>query len=247
MQFFAKTDQGKMRKMNQDFLFATKEALGVFPNLFLLADGMGGHKAGDYASRYLVESLVSYLKEISGESPVHCLDKGIDRINAELYALSQNNVNLHGMGSTLVTAFVEEHTLFLSNVGDSRAYIFRKNRLKQLTKDHSYVEEKIRRGEMIRGSKEYYSHKNYITRAIGAEKQVSVDFFEEELEEGDLFFLCSDGLSNMVDNESMVQILKDKASLAEKGRALIDLANINGGKDNIALILVNPFGKEQGR
>ena len=83
MQFFAKTDQGKMRKMNQDFLFATKEALGVFPNLFLLADGMGGHKAGDYASRYLVESLASYVTESSGESPVHCLDKGIERINAE--------------------------------------------------------------------------------------------------------------------------------------------------------------------
>ena len=247
MRFFAKTDQGKMRKMNQDFLFATKDSLGVFPNLFLLADGMGGHKAGDYASRYLVESLVSVMKDSASDSPLRLLRDSIQRINGELYCLSENNFNLRGMGSTLVTAFVEDRVLFLANVGDSRAYIFRKNRLKQLTKDHSYVEEKIRRGEMVRGSKEYYTHKNYITRAVGAEKQVAVDFFEEELEEGDLFFLCSDGLSNMVDSESIAQILKEKVSLEEKGQALIDLANINGGKDNIALILVNPFGKEQGR
>ena len=211
MQFFAKTDQGKMRKMNQDFLFATKEGLGIFPNLFLLADGMGGHKAGDYASRYLVESLVSYIGEVKEESPIRCLDLGINRMNRELFCLSQNNGNLRGMGSTLVTA---------------------------------YVEEMIERGKMIRGSREYLSYKNYITRAVGVEEQLAVDYFEEELEEGDLFFLCSDGLSNMVDHESMVQVLKDDADLEEKGQALIDLANINGGKDNIALILVDPFGKE---
>ena len=139
MQFFAKTDQGKMRKMNQDFLFATKEGLGIFPNLFLLADGMGGHKAGDYASRYLVESLVSYIGEVKEESPIRCLDLGINRMNRELFCLSQNNGNLRGMGSTLVTAYVEDRVLFVSNVGDSRAYLFRKSRLKQLTRDHSYV------------------------------------------------------------------------------------------------------------
>lgn len=244
MQFFAKTDQGKMRKMNQDFLFATKEGLGIFPNLFLLADGMGGHKAGDYASRYLVESLVSYIGEMKEEAPIRCLDLGINRMNRELFCLSQNNGNLRGMGSTLVTAYVEDRVLFVSNVGDSRAYLFRKSRLKQLTRDHSYVEEMIERGKMIRGSREYLSYKNYITRAVGVEEQLAVDYFEEELEEGDLFFLCSDGLSNMVDHESMVQVLKDDADLEEKGQALIDLANINGGKDNIALILVDPFGKE---
>ena len=97
---------------------------------------------------------------------------------------------------------------------------------------------------MIRGSREYLSYKNYITRAVGVEEQLAVDYFEEELEEGDLFFLCSDGLSNMVDHESMIQVLKDDADLEEKGQGLIDLANINGGKDNIALILVDPFGKE---
>lgn len=244
MQFFAKTDQGKMRKMNQDFIFATEDKLGIFPNLFLLADGMGGHKAGDYASRYLVEGLASYLKKTSGSSPIHCLEENIQKINSELFSLSENNIQLHGMGSTLVTAFFEDKVLFLSNIGDSRAYLFRKNRLKQLTKDHSYVEEKIRMGEMIRGSKDYLSHRNYITRAVGVEKNLLVDFFETDLEEGDLFFLCSDGLSNMVDNESIVEILKDESNIEEKGQALIDLANINGGKDNIALILVNPFGKE---
>ena len=247
MEFFAKTDQGKMRKMNQDFLFATGDALGKFPNLFLLADGMGGHRAGDFASRYLVESLTTLLKQTEELPLVRSLEKAIQKMNLELLRLSQSNIHLQGMGSTLVTAFVEGNSIVFSNVGDSRAYLFQRNRLRQVTKDHSYVEEKIRRVEMVRGSKEYYTHKNYITRAVGAERQVAVDFFEEELEEGDLFFLCSDGLSNMVDSESIAQILKEKVSLEEKGQALIDLANINGGKDNIALILVNPFGKEQGR
>lgn len=166
-------------------------------------------------------------------------------MNLELLRLSQSNIHLQGMGSTLVTAFVEGNSIVFSNVGDSRAYLFQRNRLRQVTRDHSYVEEMIQRGKMIRGSEEYQKSKNMITRAIGVEKYLEVDFFEEEWEEGDLFFLCSDGLSNMVDQESMVQILKDDSSLEEKGEALITLANINGGKDNIALILVKP-GKEQG-
>ena len=234
MEFFAKTDQGKMRKMNQDFLFATGDALGKFPNLFLLADGMGGHRAGDFASRYLVESLTTLLKQEEELPLVRSLEKAIQKMNLELLRLSQSNIHLQGMGSTLVTAFVEGNSIVFSNVGDSRAYLFQRNRLRQVTRDHSYVEEMIQRGKMIRGSE-----------AVGVEKYLEVDFFEEEWEEGDLFFLCSDGLSNMVDQESMVQILKDDSSLEEKGEALITLANINGGKDNIALILVKP-GKEQG-
>ena len=245
MEFFAKTDQGKMRKMNQDFLFDTGDALGKFPNLFLLADGMGGHRAGDFASRYLVESLTTLLKQTEELPLVRSLEKAIQKMNLELLRLSQSNIHLQGMGSTLVTAFVEGNSIVFSNVGDSRAYLFQRNRLRQVTRDHSYVEEMIQRGKMIRGSEEYQKSKNMITRAVGVEKYLEVDFFEEEWEEGDLFFLCSDGLSNMVDQESMVQILKDDSSLEEKGEALITLANINGGKDNIALILVKP-GKEQG-
>ncbi len=176
---------------------------------------------------------------------VRSLEKAIQKMNLELLRLSQSNIHLQGMGSTLVTAFVEGNSIVFSNVGDSRAYLFQRNRLRQVTRDHSYVEEMIQRGKMIRGSEEYQKSKNMITRAVGAEKYLEVDFFEEEWEEGDLFFLCSDGLSNMVDQESMVQILKDDSSLEEKGEALITLANINGGKDNIALILVKP-GKEQG-
>ena len=246
MEFFAKTDQGKMRKMNQDFLFATGDALGKFPNLFLLADGMGGHRAGDFASRYLVESLTTLLKQTEELPLVRSLEKAIQKMNLELLRLSQSNIHLQGMGSTLVTAFVDGNSIVFSNVGDSRAYLFQRNRLRQVTRDHSYVEEMIQRGKMIRGSEEYQKSKNMITRAIGVEKYLEVDFFEEEWEEGDLFFLCSDGLSNMVDQESMVQILKDDSSLEEKGEALITLANINGGKDNIALILVRPGRKEQG-
>ena len=245
MEFFAKTDQGKMRKMNQDFIFATGDRLGRFPNLFLLADGMGGHRAGEFASRHLVESLTALLEKEEELPLVRTLEKSIQQMNSELLRLSQSNIQLQGMGSTLVTAFVEGNSIVIANVGDSRAYLFQRNRLRQITRDHSYVEEMIQRGKMIRGSEEYQKSKNMITRAVGVEKYLEVDFFEEEWEEGDLFFLCSDGLSNMVDQESIVQILKDDTSLEEMGEALITLANINGGKDNIALILVRP-GKEQG-
>ena len=207
MNAVALTDRGRVRDSNQDTVFAENHPVGALPNLYIVADGMGGHKAGDYASRYLVESLVSVMKDSASDSPLRLLRDSIQRINGELYCLSENNFNLRGMGSTLVTAFFDGTLLYVSNVGDSRAYLFRKNRLKQLTRDHSYVEEMIERGQMIRGSKDYLLHKNYITRAVGTEKELHVDFFEEELMEGDLFFLCSDGLSNMVDNElSLIHI-----------------------------------------
>ncbi len=245
MVFFAKTDKGRKRRMNQDYVFATDQAIGSLPNLFLLADGMGGHKAGDYASRFAVEELKSYIAEGSNEHPsIQLIQDAITDVNERLYKLSSEDENLNGMGTTLVTAFIDGNNLTVSNIGDSRAYLIHGNSIRQITRDHSYVEEMIRRGFMRRGSKDYLDSRNIITRAVGIEKKVSADFFEIELSDGDYLLMCSDGLTNMVDNESIRNIIRERSSVQEKVQALIDMANINGGKDNIGIVLVDPYREE---
>lgn len=245
MVFFAKTDKGRKRRMNQDYVFATDQAIGSLPNLFLLADGMGGHKAGDYASRFAVEELKSYIAEGSNERPsIQLIQDAITDVNERLYKLSSEDENLNGMGTTLVTAFIDGNNLTVSNIGDSRAYLIHGNSIRQITRDHSYVEEMIRRGFMRRGSKDYLDSRNIITRAVGIEKKVAADFFEIELSDGDYLLMCSDGLTNMVDNESIRNIIRERSSVQEKVQALIDMANINGGKDNIGIVLVDPYREE---
>jgi protein phosphatase len=244
MTFFAKTDQGKKRRMNQDYVFASGEPVGILPNLYLLADGMGGHRAGDYASRTTVESLRKYYEKAKEGPLPKLMEEGIHKVNEEIYRESISTEALHGMGTTLVIAVMEENCLTVANIGDSRAYLIRGNVIRQITRDHSYVEEMASRGLMRRGSREYMEQRNIITRAVGIEKTVEADFFEVEIEEGDYVLMCSDGLSNMVDNESIRNIIRDSSTIPEKGQALIDAANINGGRDNIAVILIDPFRKE---
>lgn len=246
MEFFSKTDQGRRRQLNQDYVFASKEAVGKLPNLFLLADGMGGHRAGDYASRFLVEELHKYLESAEEGPTVRLLERGIRRVNAELFRLSSENDELRGMGSTLVSAVIEGKLLTISNIGDSRAYLIRGSGIRQITHDHSYVEEMCERGLMRRGSPDYLRARNIITRAVGTENSVEADFFEVNLMEGDSLLLCSDGLSNMVDNESILNIVRDASPVEERGQALIDMANINGGRDNIGVILIDAFQGEGG-
>lgn len=245
MVFFAKTDKGRKRRMNQDYVFATDQAIGTLPNLFLLADGMGGHKAGDYASRFAVEEVKQYISDAPQDLPsIQLIQDAISDVNQRLYKLSLEDENLNGMGTTLVTAFIDGNNLTVGNIGDSRAYLIHGNSIRQITRDHSYVEEMIRRGFMRRGSMDYLNSRNIITRAVGIEPAVNADFFEVELTEGDFLLMCSDGLTNMVDNESIRNIIRERSSLSEKVQALIDMANINGGKDNIGIILVDPCREE---
>ena len=245
MVFFAKTDKGRKRRMNQDYVFATDQAIGTLPNLFLLADGMGGHKAGDYASRFAVEEVKQYISDVPKDLPsIQLIQDAILDVNQRLYKLSLEDENLNGMGTTLVTAFIEGNNLTVGNIGDSRAYLIHGNSIRQITRDHSYVEEMIRRGFMRRGSMDYLNSRNIITRAVGIEPAVNADFFEVELTEGDFLLMCSDGLTNMVDNESIRNIIRERSSVSEKVQALIDMANINGGKDNIGIILVDPCREE---
>lgn len=240
MRTYAVSDVGRVRPVNQDVQFASTKPVGPLSNLFIVADGMGGHKAGDFASKYLVNALVDYIKNSNDQGAVQALSKGIARVNAELYEKSLECEDLAGMGTTLVAATIEDSTLYVANIGDSRLYLIEREGIRQVTKDHSFVEEMVSLGQMTRESEEYKTKKNIITRAIGIDTQVDVDFFEVAIKPGDYILLCSDGLTNMVDNSAIFRLVLLPGELESKAKALIALANQNGGKDNIAVVLVDP-------
>ena len=237
MQAYALTDIGRRRQINQDYIFESTEPVGAFPNLFILADGMGGHRAGDFASKYLVETMVGYISKNREDDPVRVINNALMLSNAMIYHKSQKEPELAGMGSTLVAAVIEKDVLTVCNVGDSRLYLIR-DEMTQVTKDHSYVEEMIEKGMMQRGSEEYYQKKRYVTRAVGSEEEVRADFFEVDLKQGDYILLCSDGLTNMVEDDRLLSLISGNGSLEYKVRSLVSEANKNGGIDNIAVILI---------
>ena len=244
MKACALTDTGRVRTANQDYVYASVEPVGSLPNLFVVADGMGGHQAGDYASRYIVENLVTYLQYTENSQIVPLLREAILKVNTMLYHEAKEKPEFSGMGTTLVAAVADENTLYVANVGDSRLYLVR-DRIRQVTKDHSYVEELVSLGRLERGSKDYKDKKNIITRAVGTEDKLLVDFFEVGLEPGDFILMCSDGLSNMLEDVEMEEIVGSDLELEEKAEKLITVANDNGGKDNIAVVLVDPqIGRE---
>ena len=198
---------------------------------------MGGHKAGDYASKYLVETMVGYVSKTTVNDPVRVMNNALMLSNAMIYHKSMEEEELSGMGSTLVAAVIEDDVMTVCNVGDSRLYLIRDD-ITQVTRDHSYVQEMIDKGMMERGSEEYYKKKKYLTRAVGSEEFVRADYFEVELMDGDYILLCSDGLTNMVDDDRLLSLISGNGSLEYKARKLIADANEGGGLDNIAVILI---------
>lgn len=244
MKACAMTDKGRIRTVNQDFIFASVEPVGPVPNLFLVADGMGGHKAGDYASRFVVEHLTTWLRDAEDSQIVPLLREGISTVNRLLYRESMEKPELAGMGTTLVAAVADGTTMYVANIGDSRLYQMGRQ-LRQVTRDHSYVEELVSLGRLDRGSSDYRKQKNIITRAVGAEEKLEIDFFEVSLEPGNYILMCSDGLSNMLESAEIEEIICSDLDLQEKTEKLITVANDNGGKDNIAVILIDPqIGEE---
>ena len=237
MEYFSKTDIGRKREVNQDYVFATDQPIGNIPNLLIVADGMGGHKAGDFASKYTTESVVESLKQSTVSGPQAMFEEAISKANTEIIELAASDVNLEGMGTTLVVATVIEHTLYFANVGDSRLYVIG-DEIKQLSKDHSLVEEMVRLGGINEDEAKHHPDKNIITRAIGAKLDVEIDFFEYRIVEGDIILMCTDGLSNMVGDDRIYEILKGEDT-EDKAQVLVDEANANGGRDNIAVIVID--------
>ncbi|MBR6148704.1 MAG: Stp1/IreP family PP2C-type Ser/Thr phosphatase [Lachnospiraceae bacterium] len=244
---FSITDIGKRRKLNQDYVYTSEMPVGHLSNLFLVADGMGGHNAGDYASRYTIETIVDEISKSNDESPVFVLEKAIKRANSLIRQKSEEETELNGMGTTVVAATIEGNKLCVANVGDSRLYIINNREIRQITRDHSLVEEMVRMGGLKREMARNHPDKNIITRAIGALDDVDVDFFEVRLNKGDTILMCSDGLSNMIEDEEIRMIMQGQRDIVEKAESLVKAANNNGGKDNIAVVLVEPFADEEDR
>lgn len=240
---FSITDIGKKRKLNQDFVYSCEQPVGNLPNLFLVADGMGGHNAGDYASKYTVETIVDEISRSFEKNPVVILRKAIEKANAHIREKAMEDEAFSGMGTTVVAATCLGRYLQVANVGDSRLYVVN-DRITQITRDHSLVEEMVRMGSIDRESARNHPDKNIITRAIGALETVEADFFSVELAPGDIVLMCSDGLTNMLEDEEIRMILSGQRDIVEKAEELIRAANRNGGKDNITVILIEPFADE---
>ena len=236
MKTYSITDIGKRRSVNQDFVYASDQPVGNLSNMLIVADGMGGHNAGDLASRYTVESMVDYIENAREQRPIPLLSESIHHANELVMEKAKTDRALEGMGTTVVAATIKDDYLYVANVGDSRLYLIDQE-IEQITRDHSLVEEMIRVGELQRKDARSHPDRNIITRAIGARAPVKVDFFDVKLEQGDKILLCSDGLTNMVEDEDILYIVKKSASLKEAAQRLITEANKTGGKDNISVVL----------
>ena len=243
MKTFSKTDIGMVREVNQDYVFVTEAPIGNLPNLLVVADGMGGHRAGEYASRLAVEVLKQELAASTEESPEAMMKNAITRANERVLEAARQDAKLSGMGTTLVAATVIERTLYFANVGDSRLYLLSDD-IKQLSKDHSLVQEMVRLGGINQEEAKSHPDKNIITRAIGAKDDVDIDFYEYRLKKGDIILMCTDGLSNMVEDEEMLHIVKCSRDVVEAVEQLIERAKEHGGSDNIGVIVAEPFADE---
>ena len=243
MKTFSITDTGVLREMNQVYFFESENPVGNLPNLFVVADGMGGHKAGEYASRYTTERVVASIARSKEEEPVSILREAVRKANELLITESREDESKKGMGTTLVIATIIDDRLVVANVGDSRLYVVN-NRITQITRDHSFVDEMVRLGKIAPEDARLHPDKNKITRAIGAVLDVEADFFEYELNDDDYILMCTDGLSNMVCDEDILNIMKNEDSVERMAVSLVKTANTNGGRDNITVMIIKPLSDE---
>jgi len=222
-----RTDTGRQRTANEDSFFASAP-------LFAVADGMGGAKAGEVASRIAAEAFEA--AERGGESPESFLRSIAESANQSIHGLAQHDSSRSGMGTTLTSALVEGDDVAFAHVGDSRAYVLRDDVLRQLTADHSLVEELRRQGRLTSEQAEDHPQRSIITRALGPEREVEIDSFTFSARPDDVFLLCSDGLTTMIKEEAIAEILRSASSLKEAVSQLLEAANEAGGRDNITAL-----------
>lgn len=241
MKISAKTDVGKVRSNNQDSYAAGDLTSEV--SWAVVCDGMGGANGGNIASEAAVRVIKDKLTSgfhigMNDNSVKHLLISSIEAANITLYSMAKNNEELSGMGTTVVLAVRNSDTLYISNVGDSRIYVVSDSGITQVTTDHSVVQMMIDNGEISPEEAKDHPKKNVITRALGVDSQVRIDYSQETLNENDLILLCTDGLTNFVDDESILEVCRteDRYKIADK---LVDLANENGGGDNITVVTVS--------
>ena len=240
---YSMTDVGMMRKVNQDYVFTSEDPVGKLPNFFMVADGMGGHNAGDYASKYATEIIVDEILANPEEDPIQIIRSAIEVANHCIREKAYCVEAYRGMGTTVVAATFIENYLYIANVGDSRLYLINE-KIRQISKDHSLVEEMVRLGGIKAEEAKNHPDKNIITRAIGVKEGVEADIYEYRLKRGDVILMCTDGLSNMVEDEDMFNIVRGARDVVEAVQMLIEKANSNGGRDNIGVVIAEPLADE---
>ena len=246
---YGKSDKGRVRPTNQDAF-----AIDLKPEAALIAvcDGMGGANAGNVASKFAIESFMDVMRQslqpqMDRSYICDVLTEGVKGANRTVFDLASAQPEFSGMGTTLVGGMATTDSLILVNVGDSRAYRIGRNGAERLTKDHSYVEEMLRRGKLTEEAARKHPHKNLITRAVGIEPEVDCDLYEVELAADDILLLCSDGLSGLVRDEEIANLVNQAKDLQSAVESLIDRALENGGADNVTALLLKretPEGKE---
>ncbi len=240
MQVFAKSDIGKERKINQDFYYIPEPENPI--KLFILADGMGGYNGGEIASKMAVESVQKYIQEnfsqnkSSTELLEQMLKNAVELANSVVYAKSQETPELQGMGTTLEVCLIYNNRVYIAHVGDSRVYRIRKDFMRKLTKDHSYVQTLIEDGTITKDEAFNHPKKNMLTKALGCTPKAEPDIFSKTFIKNDIILINSDGLTNMVREERILEIVKNhKEDIAEE---LVKEANDNGGCDNITVVVI---------
>lgn len=236
MRSYGITDIGMVRKYNQDYSLECDEPIGNLDNLYVVCDGLGGRNAGEYASSTAAENFFDLVEGSDSKMPLSILKEAVSKVNRLIFDEGKLP-EYSGMATTLVGATVRDDTLYVVNVGDSRAYIIGEE-IMQVTWDHSYVGELVRRGKITRDEARFHSKNNIITKAIGAEAGVEPDYFQVDLEEGEFILLCSDGLYNMLSEDEIYEVVMGPGSIKTKAEKLVELANEAGGKDNIAVVII---------
>lgn len=237
MQVGFKSDKGRRRSNNEDACFV------LLPDkVYVVADGVGGSNAGEIASRTAVNEIANYItahpiaEATNKYAIVNYLQNCLDEANRKIFQLSHTYEENSGMATTAVIVYAIDNKAYITNIGDSRAYLYRAGRLLQLTEDHTYVNTLVKAGILSKEQAQVDERKNVITKALGAEPTVEPDFFQVEIEEDDIFVICTDGLYDEVENGEMIEVLRKEISMSEVCAELINRANKNGGRDNITVI-----------
>ena len=240
LKIVAKTDKGKIRESNQDAY-----AVGELPGEVawaVVCDGMGGAAGGNIASALAVKVISDkitscYNEKMRDSSIKNLLDSAITAANIEVYDMADSHSELRGMGTTVVCAIVRQDTVYIAHAGDSRAYIAGKDSVSQITTDHSMVQDLVDKGKITAEEAEHHPNKNIITRAVGVDKRIEIDFDQLDLDDEDTLILCSDGLTNYVSSSDILSDIKDGQYYAFADR-LVKRANNNGGGDNITVVAI---------
>jgi len=232
-----RSDKGLMRSNNEDACFVL-----MGDKVYVVADGVGGGNAGEIASRTAVSEIANYVVE----NPVSRLDNKyaivnyfqtcLDKVNEKIYKMANTYKENSGMATTIAIVFISSQKAFISNVGDSRVYLYRGGQLAQLTEDHTYVNSLVKAGILSQEQADTDERKNVITKALGAEPTVEPDFFQVDIMENDIFLICTDGLYDEVGREEIIQVLKEHHSMSEICAELVNRANEHGGHDNITIV-----------